>query len=516
MLRLGLSTLVFVIGLSSVTFAATIHVPADHLTIQAAIDAADPLDTIIVEAAVYNENIFIWQPLILLGNDNPTIDGGAIMATVTFVGTEGPETRFEGFTVQNGSDIYGGGIAGNGTEATIFDCIITANEADCGGGIFGCDGLIDDCQITLNTATYGGGLYRCDGTIIGCVIDENTADERGGGLYDCQASISFTAITNNSIPLLQGFGGGLNSCHGSITDCEISGNSATYHGGGLYDCDGTIARCTINDNTAGQYGGGLQYCGGSILYCYIQGNTAAYGGGLRGCNGGLIENCVISGNTSGGTGGGLDNCTSTVNNCTFVGNSGSNGGGLAYCVGITNSIVWFNKPLGPSFEQIYSCGTVSYCDVQDGDACTGCIITHPLFVDSGSWDGDTWIEGDYHLMEISPCVDAGDPAFTSEGTDMDGDPRVLNGRVDMGADEFDPSSGGELPDFDGDGIPDVNDPDIDDDGVPNATDVCDYTPLGATVQSNGTLRADCDGDCDVDLADFTIMGIEFTGPNSPE
>ena len=159
MQRFSLSTLAFVIGLSSVTFAATIHVPADHLTIQAAIDAADPLDTIIVEAAVYTENVFVWKPLILLGNGYPTIDGGAITSTVIFAGTEGPETRFEGFTVQNGSDIYGGGIAGNGTQATIFDCIITANEADCGGGIFRCDGLIDNCQITLNTATYGGGLY---------------------------------------------------------------------------------------------------------------------------------------------------------------------------------------------------------------------------------------------------------------------------------------------------------------------------------------------------------------------
>ncbi len=290
------------------------------------------------------------------------------------------------------------------------------------------------------------------------------------------------------------------------------------HGGGLYDCDGTITRCTINDNTIldvyGQSdGGGLYGCDGSILYCYIQGNTSDRGGGgLYDCDGGLIENCVISGNTSNfSSGGGLKNCSSTVNNCTIVGNSASNGGGLYSGGSITNSIVYFNKPLGPSFQQIVGVA-VSYCDVQDGDDCTGCIITHPLFVDSGSWNGDSWIEGDYHLREVSPPVDAGDPAFTSEGTDMDGDPRVLNDRVDMGSDEFDPASGGELPDFDGDGIPDVNDPDIDNDGVPNETDVCDYTPLGATVQSNGTLRADCDGDCDVDLADFAIMGIEFTGP----
>ena len=57
-------------------------------------------------------------------------------------------------------------------------------------------------------------------------------------------------------------------------------------------------------------------------------------------------------------------------------------------------------------------------------------------------------------------------------------------------------------------------PDIDDDGVANAADVCDFTPSGATVQPNGTLRADLDGDCDVDLADHAIMAEEFTGPRT--
>ena len=64
-------------------------------------------------------------------------------------------------------------------------------------------------------------------------------------------------------------------------------------------------------------------------------------------------------------------------------------------------------------------------------------------------------------------------------------------------------------DCDGDGIPDDCDPDIDDDGIPNPDDVCDFTPLTLTVDTSGlfigTVRADLDGDCDVDSFDLDLL-----------
>jgi hypothetical protein len=47
---------------------------------------------------------------------------------------------------------------------------------------------------------------------------------------------------------------------------------------------------------------------------------------------------------------------------------------------------------------------------------------------------------DFHLLQESPCINAGDPNFVPEPneTDIDGEPRVMLGRVDMGADEFNP------------------------------------------------------------------------------
>jgi len=97
----------------------------------------------------------------------------------------------------------------------------------------------------------------------------------------------------------------------------------------------------------------------------------------------------------------------------------------------------------------------------DGGGGEGCIEDNPLFVVPGYWDwpneGD-WVEGDYHLLGVSPCIDAGDPSLgpAPGQRDIDGQLRVWDGDydgtaiVDMGADEFgsrpfgNTDSGGEL------------------------------------------------------------------------
>ena len=63
------------------------------------------------------------------------------------------------------------------------------------------------------------------------------------------------------------------------------------------------------------------------------------------------------------------------------------------------------------------------------------------FDDPNGPDGDpnTWEDNDYHLSPNSPCIDAGDPNFVADPNwpfDIDGEPRVRDGRVDMGSDEY--------------------------------------------------------------------------------
>ncbi len=54
--------------------------------------------------------------------------------------------------------------------------------------------------------------------------------------------------------------------------------------------------------------------------------------------------------------------------------------------------------------------------------------------------------------------------------------------------------------------------DTDGDGVDDLVDVCCNTPAGAAVDAQGRPIGDFDGDCDNDLADFSIYLTGFTGP----
>jgi hypothetical protein len=72
----------------------------------------------------------------------------------------------------------------------------------------------------------------------------------------------------------------------------------------------------------------------------------------------------------------------------------------------------------------YSC----FNEVNDTNG-TGNIHSDPCFVDADA--------NNFHISIRSPCVNAGDPneALYKGETDIDGEPRVIGGRVDIGADE---------------------------------------------------------------------------------
>jgi hypothetical protein len=106
--------------------------------------------------------------------------------------------------------------------------------------------------------------------------------------------------------------------------------------------------------------------------------------------------------------------------------------------------------------------------------------------------------GDLRLLPISPGVNAGDPDLVlAEGqTDRDGHPRILCGRVDMGAYET------GIGDFDCNGSADLSDF--------SSWDSCMAGPGGA--YAFGCEAFDFDGDLDVDLKDY----LEFTYGIAPQ
>lgn len=67
-------TLALIVLLFPTSLAATISVPADYTSIQAAIDAAQDGDVIEVQSGIYYENVNVDKPLTLRGLRMPTVD----------------------------------------------------------------------------------------------------------------------------------------------------------------------------------------------------------------------------------------------------------------------------------------------------------------------------------------------------------------------------------------------------------------------------------------------------------
>ncbi|HUT03994.1 MAG TPA: right-handed parallel beta-helix repeat-containing protein [bacterium] len=378
-----------------ITYEVKENGSGDFKSIQKAIDAARDGDTVIVHPGTYYENIQFGGRNVTLRSTDPSdsdivsatiIDGQELGPVVAFDGTEDETCQLAGMTITNGWSEYGGGVWGaskwtHHAKASILNCAIESNSAECGAGIAACDGLITECAISNNCAgEYGGGLYGCQGIIQRCSVFINTGHD----------------------------GGGLAGCHGEIISCEIIGNGALFDGGGFYQCSGRIAGCTIDDN-----------------WTYAGADTDVGGGGLARCHG-LIEDCIISNNSAEGDGGALFVCKATVLNCTITGNRADFGAGLYRCNGtISNCIIWADNAT-PGHE-MYSCdATITYSCIRNWTG-EGNISDDPMFV-PGPF-------GDYYLHPNSPCIDAGSQSAEEAGvsdrtTQADGTPD--SGTVDMG------------------------------------------------------------------------------------
>jgi hypothetical protein len=159
----------------------------------------------------------------------------------------------------------------------------------------------------------------------------------------------------------------------------------------------------------------------------LLGNSAAdSGGGAFSC---ALDNCLLAGNWCGNSGGGAGFCA--VTNCTVTGNSATYGGGAAVGV-LVNSIVYYNTA-SDSYQRNWVAaigGMMTFCTTTPapGPVEWRNITNAPLFVDQAG--------GDFHLQANSPCINAGNNAFVSATNDLDGNPRIAGGTVDLGAYEF--------------------------------------------------------------------------------
>jgi predicted outer membrane repeat protein len=209
----------------------------------------------------------------------------------------------------------------------------------------------------------------------------------------------------------------------ALYGCILTGNQAAGNGGGASEC--TLNNCTFTGNSTVSGGGAWN---STLNNCTLTGNSAADGGGALFCT---LNNCTLTGNSVTGvnaSGGGAYFCT--LNHCTLTANSAARDGGGAYASTLNNCIVYFNTATnGSNYHQGWWGGLLNYC-------CTtpmstngvGNISNAPRFVD--------YAGGNLRLQSNSPCINAGLNASAPGPTDLDGNPRIVRGTVDIGAYEF--------------------------------------------------------------------------------
>ncbi|MEE9553005.1 MAG: right-handed parallel beta-helix repeat-containing protein, partial [candidate division Zixibacteria bacterium] len=403
-------------------YATIINIPDDYPTIQTGINASSDGDTVLVQPGTYVENInfnghnIVLGSLFLMTGDttyiaDTIIDGDSAGTVVTF----GNDTIavLTGFTIQNGSGDFGGGIFCSGS--TITENIIKENYAYRGGGIHCEEGppvIISNNVITENSSLNDGGgisfslFFDGPATVKNNTIIGNSSGGRGGGISQNGDSV-ITVLDNLIIGNSADDGGGICSVgNHSIINNTIRGNSASHHvdagiGGGIFCGGGSpiIRYNTITENSS-------DYAGGGIFF-YEYGSP-------------VIENNLISENISANLGGGIvtyGNNSPIINNNTVSNNSADIAGGGYYCADnsspvFINTIFWANTARTDNEIHIDG-GTPEfiYCDIQDtlwpG---IGNVSVEPLFRDA--------LNHDYHLMSTtcgdlydSPCIDTGAPTI---------------------------------------------------------------------------------------------------------
>ncbi|HET9233682.1 MAG TPA: right-handed parallel beta-helix repeat-containing protein, partial [Candidatus Eisenbacteria bacterium] len=341
-------------------------------TIQEAIDAAAPGDTVWIPPGTYKDS----------GNVNLTFRGKNLVlkslagATTTVIdGSHG----HRGFVSDQGEDSTSAVIG-----FTFRNCKATdqGSLSDIGGAVHvgsGSSIRFEDCVFLTSTASYGGAVhvaFEGEPTFRRCTFLQNTAMWGGGGIA--------------------AFGGAFDSCW-------ILGNHAGS-GGGVFVYNGQLSRCTIQANTA-SFGGGI--------YGYYS-DFARFG---------VVEmrDCLVAGNTATIRGGGLDlHNLMHMSGTTVAGNFAELAGGMYTLYGgtVRRSIFWGNGADSSGADVFLSARVTFTCSAMDPSQLGGPgqaifdgpqVFGDPLFCLPEFASSAPTTEGDYTLAINSPCLPFASP-----------------------------------------------------------------------------------------------------------
>lgn len=326
--------------------ARQIYVPSDYPTIQAALDAAEDTDEIILEDGWYegegNRDILIPNKQITLkslnGPANCVIDANSTPQDthwgIAFQWSDVP-IRIEGISIVHGNP---GVDAGNAAYSTAFvNCRAFDNMGD---GVKWLKGIWTDCTISGNR---GFGVNGGSGNLFNCTVSGNIK-------------------------------GGFLRFRGNVANSAIYYNRAA----GFDDCDSALMQnCIVSDNNTGFYG-----CSAKIVNCTIIGNTY----GIRGGYNAFLSNCILYDNNN------AVYCIwsefPTMNNCLFYEN---------------NLDLYQQRELPSDNTQVEYRRFHGADEINALPEASGTISDDPLFIEVSQ----NWYDSNFRLRPGSPCIDAG-------------------------------------------------------------------------------------------------------------
>ena len=331
------------------------------------------------------------------------------------------------------------GSGGGASGATLLqDCAFIRNEAGNGGGAGECT-TISNCLFSCNSAsTYGGGSYKAT-SCRNCTFEGNSVVRYGGGAYS-GTYIDCTFVTNSCGGANYGSGGGVGSA--ACRNCTFVGNhdtkSTAYYGATA--ADSTLVSCTVT-NSYGVWG---LFADTVMSNCVVRncGKAAGTSSEFNLCGGfqnstarKFVVNTVFDGCFGSGTKDRLAKNRNFVN-CTIRDWTGAaqGKGPLAETDTAVNTLIVGSTPYDVTADSTAAMTNCLY-ETASGElaaeSAVDCVQASPRWVK----DGAGVLACD--IRAASKAFNAGrwndEIAALVGETDCAGRPRVMFGRIDIGA-----------------------------------------------------------------------------------
>lgn len=309
---------------------AAIRVPRHHDTLQGAINAASPGDTVLAGPGTYSGegNVdldFGGKDIVLLapaGPESTVIECELAARGLIFQSGETRAAVVEGFTIAHGSGTPGGAIRCVASSPTIRNVILLENRAlgwdEVRGGGLECRGaapLLDDVTFAWNVSYSGGGMASWESSpeLRDVSFQDNRAFSAGGGLYCYSSSVLLDGVEFEGNHGVWAGAAYLFRSDAEIRDGLFVGNLSEWYGGGLFCRDGAAVSLTdvaFLENEAGREGGGLNLegCAATLTRVTFARNTAGTYGGAASLSAGSeadFTNVTVVANWAAGRGGGI-------------------------------------------------------------------------------------------------------------------------------------------------------------------------------------------------------------------